>query len=1670
MANLPLDRFEVIRTLHVLRHQATFLAHDHLLETKVLVKLLPRKIVLSEKQALREGLCWYHGVDHPHLLRILDAGLTPKRDLYYVREYVPNSDCLSPTNTTWLPLFLGTVQFLHSHDRVHGSIKPSNIFIRADQPHLADARIAAAQCNFSAEENIRFSAPEVLMGETPTIASDLYSVGALLYRVFSGKDPFDDFDLPTLKNKYMWATARPLLDISHVSNQISELVAQLLNKDPELRRQAFHTICEAIGARKVRPSQAAYIGKPLQVEQIRNAFQKAPADCLRVVLIEGEPGIGKSRLISEFRMATAVEHIDCVTSACAGDNERFGPILHGIKRLLNRRGLYREETVLLRELGSFSPTLSKYLLEGAELSEDSLPAKRVISDLIGFLARLARTKEIVLVLEDIHLADAGTLEFLENLSFRAAEAPISLLLTRRTRIERFPLADQIQSSVREHFTHIRLASLGETASISLYQSLMGSPAFQDRLGQYAGGNPWLIREYATSSNIHTNGVPEIRKDIAHELIPDLSKQLRRVAEALCVFEEPVSACELEDLASIVVGELEQVLAELAAIGFIEEFGIRFRIKYELVRKAVYVGIPPARKATLHRLAFTKLKERDSGLQVLAHHAYQGKMFHEAADLFQTLARKSFDERSYSTSVLCFLRAEHCLRRTGRTLMPADNFKLAICYARSGRHALARRTYNGLLAMPTFKDDALLMSAVYATLAGPEQAMSADERVRLYQLAIAALPGNSPELSKRYAQLSATFLRMGKLSAANDALVRAEQHGSSIEYVEAARASLLINSGNFRGALSYLKGRSNSKIDTIAELNNLAFCFEWLGDLKKAKEIQLQAQEAAARNGHIPIQVISLNNLGSIETKLGNLNEAGRLFGAAIHLLSQLQARDKGFYVDSLAGPFGDAAMQCIHLGEYKRADQYLGKIGPSRGSRYEMDDIFTGFARCELALRLGQQDKAKTGLESISESEVFNTDFIIAERAIFESRIECGQSPEVQEALHHAVRTSAELGTLYQHCRALNALARRLIAADAFADAMPYINRTVGIAKMNGYKLLLPEAILLKGICSRNFRQKESQLYSALGMATEIGLPELVAEISLHLAECQMAVHRYVVAKDHLLRSIALIDGIGENLPLTWRPRYTTRMRRRKAQELLDICIKAAESTPLTSTYDQHQNVYFEAIYKLTVPTGAAPDVPSFVTSVLQALDHAVRRPTILLLINREEEFWHSLRMQLSDDLAKHIRSLATRSNAGRYFGVIERTERKHVISWIPIKSRYWFGGIYVECRQGRPGFSEREMEFLTIVGTIASGALEQIENRKAERTTMAAEISEFRGIIGASKAIREIYSQIEIAAGNAATVLIEGESGTGKELVAKAIHASGPRATGPFVPVDCGAIPEGLIEAELFGAKKGSYTGAITDRPGLFEAANRGTIFLDEISNTSPTLQAKLLRVLQEREVRRLGETKGRSIDVRLIVASNADLDALVQAGTFRKDLLYRLKVLHIKVPPLRNRREDIPMLAQCFLARLNTANNTKKQFAAGVITQVAMHAFPGNVRELQNAVERAFFSAKGMSVTSVPIESVQEIASLDEVATWFNELAEGRKDFWTTVQSRYKRRDISREKVLALVDFGLRSTRGSYKAMASTFRLKEKDYRRFMDFLRRNDCLLDFRPYRKGDLRTQD
>jgi two-component system response regulator PilR (NtrC family) len=250
------------------------------------------------------------------------------------------------------------------------------------------------------------------------------------------------------------------------------------------------------------------------------------------------------------------------------------------------------------------------------------------------------------------------------------------------------------------------------------------------------------------------------------------------------------------------------------------------------------------------------------------------------------------------------------------------------------------------------------------------------------------------------------------------------------------------------------------------------------------------------------------------------------------------------------------------------------------------------------------------------------------------------------------------------------------------------------------------------------------------------------------------------------------------------------------------------------------------------------------------------------------------------------------------------------------------------------------------------------IRNALEKTTGQAVEASAgiFNGIVGHSPRMLQIYNLIKQVGGTKTNVLISGESGTGKELVARAIHEMSPRVEKPFVTINCSAIPDSLMESELFGHVKGAFTGAVANKKGLFEIAHGGTVFLDEIGDLSSFIQVKLLRVIQEREFMRVGETETLSVDVRILAATNRDLEREIIQGRFREDLFFRLNVVHLHLPPLRERREDIPLLAQYFLEKYSReVEKDVRSISSYALDALMNYNFPGNVRELENIIERS-------------------------------------------------------------------------------------------------------------------
>lgn len=328
------------------------------------------------------------------------------------------------------------------------------------------------------------------------------------------------------------------------------------------------------------------------------------------------------------------------------------------------------------------------------------------------------------------------------------------------------------------------------------------------------------------------------------------------------------------------------------------------------------------------------------------------------------------------------------------------------------------------------------------------------------------------------------------------------------------------------------------------------------------------------------------------------------------------------------------------------------------------------------------------------------------------------------------------------------------------------------------------------------------------------------------------------------------------------------------------------------------------------------------------------------------------------------------KDNAALLISDAENNEALHTDSLIAAHSRSLLcvplimfgktlGVIYLDTDVPDVRFDEDHLQLLTAIAAISAVAIQNarhIEMLESENRRLLADANLEHNMVGESPAMVQVYQHISRVAGTESTVLISGESGTGKELAARAIHTNSKRSAKPFIAVNCAALAESLLESELFGHEKGAFTGALNQRKGRLELADAGTIFLDEIAELSPALQTKLLRVLQEREFERVGGTRSLKVDIRIIAATNQDLDAAIARGTFRQDLYFRLNVVELKMPALRERVEDIPMLANYFAAKYSDRCNRKVIGISPETQQLLMaYEWPGNVRELENAIERA-------------------------------------------------------------------------------------------------------------------
>jgi transcriptional regulator with PAS, ATPase and Fis domain len=358
--------------------------------------------------------------------------------------------------------------------------------------------------------------------------------------------------------------------------------------------------------------------------------------------------------------------------------------------------------------------------------------------------------------------------------------------------------------------------------------------------------------------------------------------------------------------------------------------------------------------------------------------------------------------------------------------------------------------------------------------------------------------------------------------------------------------------------------------------------------------------------------------------------------------------------------------------------------------------------------------------------------------------------------------------------------------------------------------------------------------------------------------------------------------------------------------------------------------------------------------------------------------------------------------------------------------------------------------------------------------------------LIGASPAIQALREEVELIAHSEAKVLITGESGVGKEVLARLVYQRGRRRHAKLLTLNCAGLSESLLESELFGHLKGSFTGADRDKPGLLDLADNGTAFLDEVGEMSTRMQTLLLRFMETGEIQPVGGiTPPRHVNVRIIAATNRSLQDQVQAGTFRSDLYYRLNVIHLTIPPLRERKEDVVPLLTHFLTTLSEQHRVPKpELTESTVERLVSYSWPGNVRELKNVSEQLVVRRGGKLVNPgdlPPTLAVSEpkivVGATTQVSPQINHIADQLFDkmvvdgesFWSAVYPIFIRRDLTRDNLRQVVQKGLRQTRGNYKLLVNLFNMDDQDYRRFLTFLRKHHCQVPFWEFRTAALKSR-
>ena len=1507
--------------------------------------------------------------EHPRLVRTYAWGFAEECP-YFTMEYLPGKTLEKIIADQALlrqfraSHFFDLIQqiaeglaYVHVQGAVHRDLKPSNIMVLETEEgiettildlglaklrHLHSVSITQEGTAIGTAE---YMSPEQGKGLWVDHRSDLYSLGVILYEMLTGMPPFSGQNPISVILKHIREIPPSMSEINiAVPEEIQQIVLKLLAKESVDRYQSAEELVRALPSGFVPPDdeqrdvplkvmRPQFVGRESEMKTLRAMLQDVQAGEQRVVLISGEAGVGKIRLIEELLGDALIHDFLCLKGA---GREEGGQIYGAL-------------------IDAFQGTVDSVAGLPDPVESDKFS---VMERWLQLLKTLRQKQPVVLSLEDIQWLDELTLEFLQYVLRDPEPCPFLLCLTCRwSNLE--PISEEIENFIHSkefaEATHIQLENLPREEVGYLAASMLGErsipPNALQTLFRETGGQPLFVVE-AVRTLVNTDVVrrnvsgdwqwgefPETLlsddfSEVLYRRVTALPAVQQRVLEYVCVF---LSDFSFELLAAVWRDdelELLDVLDNLVAEGLLTTYGDeeRYRFSQGLCRRAIYNRMQNVRRRLLHREIGNALEEledaeelteeladhfaaaeeenkavkylRLSGKKALEKHAYrQARMWFEAVR--DWITNDAFESQADAIDFLCDYAdvLRNCdqhnkaleLLDEARTLLPADrkDLKARILNREGSIHSVLQ---HGEIA-EEYMLEALQLYRELNDLDGEIQALGG----------LAHLCDVSGRHEEAIAYMRREIEKYATLGEAQNKAVLQRREGL-----------FALVGFRFKTAKAHLEATVKTaqqpglEYHRIWALNLLARVYFYLGDLNRAEAVCHEVIGEWQKRGVIHLEAVNFLYLGELALERGDFAEA--LEYAEISSERFLETPRK----DYVYRAYAIAATAVARMGDTEVAFEWAEKA--SEGTQ-QISDMYTGI----LPLVYSGIGVAFAQAGRIAEAE-----------EAFEQAIECRRESKGD----HWARALLMAGEFYlERDDMIKAKAHLEVAKQAFEEMeMSYFLRRTQVL----FSQLSRDEDGRGRDAVPMFQSGESSRDEDLPAIAQSGAAS-ISEISVDTLSVDRWRLLYEVSRELTTeRDLkVLLDRVLGNL-LTVYP----------AAERVLVAIKNEASQGFVVDAIRHHNVEADDLEELS--------------------------GGIILRVIETNEPVLSMDAQADERL-------------NRYQSVIDYHIRSVLCVPLFHVEEGVIGALYVDHRGMDNAFSEADQTFLQAFANLVSVALvnarmhEQLEEKAQYLQQEVERRYQLGDLFGQSDAMQMVYQFIERAAKSDIPVLVQGETGTGKELAARAIHYNSTRKDQRFLSQNCAALSPELLQSELFGHKKGAFTGATENHIGVFESANGGTVFLDEIGDAPPQLQRSLLRVLQEGEVRRVGETVDRAVDVRIVAATNRDLKKEVENGSFREDLYYRLHVIQIDMPPLREHIEDVPLLAEQLLIRAKEdAKKSVGGLTVGAIKALTSYNWPGNVRELENEIRRAvalaeeegditpdlFSEAVGHAVSDVSVE----------------------------------------------------------------------------------------------------